>query len=246
MCWNQEVSLSIATAGFAGAYYLKKRTHDFYCWAPIAFFASMELLQGLTYFVINDCHNPLNKTLTYLSYLHICFQPIFSNVFFMYFLNEEKRAKVLKWVLPISVASMVLVLQKLYIYDGCGTCHPKEIFCADRVCSYFGTWHIGWQLVLNDNSFYTPEWLNTLLPGKVVLLSPHFISMFLLPLFYGEIWLVIFLFMTGPYFAMSLTKDKNEWASIWCLFSTTQMSIMLFVTRVKSKYLKTKKNKALF
>jgi hypothetical protein len=54
MCWNQEVSLSIATAGYVGAYYLKKKSNDPYCWSPIAYFASMELLQGLTYFVINE------------------------------------------------------------------------------------------------------------------------------------------------------------------------------------------------
>jgi hypothetical protein len=234
MCWNQEVSLGVATAGYIGSYYLKKKSNDSYCWTPIAYFASMELLQGLTYFVINDCSNPVNKLLTVLSYLHICFQPIFSNIFFMYFIPVEKRRSTFNWVIPLCLITSVLMLQKLNMYDGCRACHPEEVFCSNKICSYFGGWHIGWELVMNDNSFYTPNWLKNLIPGGPIVLSPHFIAMFLLPLFYGNWLLVFFLFMTGPYFAMSITNDKNEWASIWCLFSTTQMSLMLLATRLKA------------
>lgn len=237
MCWNQEISLSIATAGFVGAYYLKNKTDDPYCWTPVAYFAGMELLQGLTYFVINDCQNPVNKTLTVLSYLHICFQPIFSNIFFMYFISKEKRKKAMKWVMPLCVVSSLLVLQKLFIYEGCGLCRPAEAFCADKVCSYFANWHIGWQLIMNDNSFYTPAWMSNIIPGGMVQLSPHFLAMFVLPFFYGVRWLVVFLYITGPYFAMSVTDDKNEWASIWCLFSTSQLSIMLFASRMKDSFI---------
>lgn len=52
----------------------------------------MECLQGVQYFVIDECDNPVNKLLTVAGYLHICFQP-FAVHWLKDFNNPEMQAR---------------------------------------------------------------------------------------------------------------------------------------------------------
>lgn len=59
--------------GFAVlAYYVHSRTHNLELVSGILFFFTMELLQGIQYFWIDDCSNPWNRFFTLVGFIHIC------------------------------------------------------------------------------------------------------------------------------------------------------------------------------
>lgn len=75
MCWSGEASAVLATIGIASTVYVAKKGEDKNLWIPLAYFSAMELLQAITYAVINLCDLPLNQVLTFLGAFHIAFQP---------------------------------------------------------------------------------------------------------------------------------------------------------------------------
>ena len=48
----------------------------------------MEIIQYFQYKVIDQCNNKWNKFLTQLGYLHICFQPLFFNIWLFAFTKK--------------------------------------------------------------------------------------------------------------------------------------------------------------
>ena len=81
MCWNGEASAVLAATGVASAAYaaLKRNPEPPALWGCLLYFSSMEVLQAVSYTVVNQCDNPLNQILTLFGYLHITFQPFFIN-----------------------------------------------------------------------------------------------------------------------------------------------------------------------
>ena len=61
---------------------------NIYASIGIGYFALMEILQFFQYKVINQCNNDYNKFLTNLGYIHICFQPVFVNLWLFAFTNK--------------------------------------------------------------------------------------------------------------------------------------------------------------
>ena len=59
-----------------------------YAGIGVGYFALMEVIQFLQYSVIDKCDDPWNKFLTNLGYLHICFQPLFWNIWLFAFVKK--------------------------------------------------------------------------------------------------------------------------------------------------------------
>ena len=138
MCWSGEASFVLATVGFSGAYYSHRKGHDSFRWMPLAYFSVMETLQGITYSYIDQCGQTANATLTYLSYIHICFQPFFVNMFAMSWLKKEAR-KCLWWVWPICAFTTIVMLLMLTSFSLWGKCDlGLQLLCGVDVCSYHG------------------------------------------------------------------------------------------------------------
>ena len=66
MCWNGEASAVLAATGVASAAYsaLKRNPEPPALWGCLLYFSSMEVLQAVSYTVVNECGNPLNQVLT--------------------------------------------------------------------------------------------------------------------------------------------------------------------------------------
>jgi len=80
MCFSQEMSFGFAAFGFLMAcvsYFYTKNTRMA---VGVFWFFLMEFLQGLQYYVIDDCANPWNKFFTLLGLIHICYQPYFTHI----------------------------------------------------------------------------------------------------------------------------------------------------------------------
>lgn len=206
MCWTGPYSAAFAAAGFTGAAWARKKGHEPFRWMPLAYFSVMETLQAFTYIYVGECGHPANKTLTILSYLHICFQPFFVNMFAMSWIKPERRKLLnLKWVWGICAFATSVMLLMLLFKGRWSECEVgKQMLCGEVICSYRGEWHIAWKLPLtNLDGYYLVYW----------------ISAFLVPILYRSWRFVLYHFLLGPVFAWSMTGDINERAAIWCLAS---------------------------
>ena len=86
MCFSENISLAIGITGILSSFYFYKK--NIYASIGIGYFALMEILQFFQYKVINQCNNDYNKFLTNIGYIHICFQPLFFNIWLFAFTNK--------------------------------------------------------------------------------------------------------------------------------------------------------------
>ncbi|WKZ28628.1 MAG: DUF5765 domain-containing protein [Patescibacteria group bacterium] len=219
MCWSGEASFALAVGGFAGAYWSRHKGHETFRWLPLAYFSVMETLQGLTYAVIGECGLPANTALTYLSYIHICFQPFFVNMFALSWLPAERR-KAARWVWPMCIVGSAFMLSMLTGQGHFGVCNvAKQALCGLDTCSYHGEWHIAWRLTLSN---FDPNYLS------------YWITVFIVPIVYGSWRFVAYHFVLGPFLAWQLTGNKDERAAVWCLSSIAFLSAahISFISRL--------------
>ncbi len=90
----------------------------------VAHFTVMEALQVAGYLTIDQCGNPVNQTVTWLSILHIAFQPLFLNAFMLELVPADVRAR-WRWpaMLLAGCASTFILLQ-LAPLPWAGSCLP--------------------------------------------------------------------------------------------------------------------------
>ncbi|MBP9700280.1 hypothetical protein KBD71_03275 [Candidatus Woesebacteria bacterium] len=224
MCWSASASIAATVIGTVGTIYAAKKGYPKAQVFTLGFFTAMELLQAISYGWIGQCSANENTILTYLSYLHICFQPVVMNAFMLSFLSKEKRQKWFRVTMSISIMASVLLFLKFFIpivwtIPQELLCRIGDPLCGTDVCTYRGNWHLAWRLPL-----FGP------IPGYLLYFTP----LFILPIFYGSWKTSLYHFFTGPVLAHLLTTDKNEAPAIWCLFSVSLLCFMLFAKK-KSK-----------
>lgn len=229
MCFTQKHSLFFWILGTGLAAYLKQLGTPLYAWLPVLYFSSMEFLQYLQYFYIDNCEHHVNKALTLLAYVHIAFQGVFINLWYSYFMSESERSAFLKWVIPLSLIAGILMiitrfewlLPKLgnYATEKC----DGEYMCGKDICSYYGGKHVAWRfpLVREGDNYFTPG------------ISLHFFLFFIpiLTVAKGKYFLLpLVLLLLGPYLSYRISPHKNEHPAIWCLMFVSH----LFITLLKA------------
>lgn len=234
MCWSGEASAVLATIGFGTATYVAYKGESKQLWVPLTYFACMELLQAATYVYIDLCDAPPNQILTLFGYLHIAFQPFFVNMVAMYFIPDEVREKISTAVYSLCAVGAIAMMVKMYPFAWAGKCIiGVEAFCGAQTCSVSGDWHIAWQMPLNGLGID----LTAKVPGLFYGLHgiTYILVAFVMPVIYGSWRFVAFHIFMGPILSILTTRDPNEYAAVWCLFS-----IALCLSVIKSpvrKYL---------
>jgi hypothetical protein len=192
-------------------------------------FALMEALQYVQYLVINQCSNEINRIFTGLGWVHIAFQPFFSNLALSALdkLNLEKQRSAtwrfvldfcaaggflmsLRWLIPaIFPASVAHEAGKTLYLELCTT--RDEGICSTQTCATTGIWHIRWDFLLLKPSYPFPG------------ISFHLLCMFVAPALLGE-WLAsIVLFLSGPGISLLFKGIADgERSAIWCFFSIAE------------------------
>ncbi len=215
MCWSGQASATLAAVGLASTTYVAIKGEDKALWIPLAYFSLMEMLQALTYTVIDQCGSPMNQVLTLLGVLHIAFQPFFLNAFSMHFIPARVRIRISPFVYTFCFIGTILILVKIYPLEFAGICNiGHEPFCGTQLCSVSGNWHIAWQAPLNGISWAT---------------LGYYIPVFLIPVIYGSWKFTLYHVIVGPLLARILTNNINEWPAVWCL-----LSIGLFLIVIKT------------
>ncbi len=225
MCWSGEASAVLATVGLATTAYAAYKGEPPRLWLALGYFSLMELLQAYTYSVIDQCMLSSNQIATLLGYLHIAFQPFFINALSLYFVPDAVRKKIEIPMYILCFISAIVMIVQVYPFPGLGLCPADYSYCAERLCSVSGNWHIAWEIPANGMMnflTYSPwTWFIPLYPT-------YFIVGFLLPFLYGSWRFTVYHFLIGPTLAFMTTDNLDEVPAIWCLLS---IGILILVVK---------------
>jgi hypothetical protein len=210
----------MAAAGTAGAAVALRRGDPPAVPLTLGYFALMEALQFGGYAVVDRCGTPANETITWLSMLHIVFQPFVINAFAMTLVVRPIPAATRALVWGGCAASAVVMLTQLQPFAWAGSCAPGAILCGPALCTVSGDWHIAWDVPYNGL-------LNGVDTGLGWGFPTYMIAAFALPLLYGAWRFVLLHAAVGPILAGQLTSNPNEVPAIWCLFSICILLIAL-------------------
>lgn len=180
----------------------------------LGYFTLMEALQLAGYLTLDRCGTPANETVTFLSILHIIFQPFVINAFAMHLVVRRPSPAVQAAVFGLCGLAAVIMLMQLYPFAWAGSCTPGAILCAERLCTVSGQWHVAWDVPLNG--LMAPVEAAT---GLLWGFHAYMLVVFVLPLIYGAWRFVVFHALAGPVLAGQLTGTPNEVPAVWCLFS---------------------------
>jgi hypothetical protein len=182
----------------------------------LGYFAGMEILQTVGYLTIDRCSTPANEAATFLAMLHIAFQPFVINAFAIALLpgGLAPGRQALVYV-TCGVASTIMLMQ-LYPFEWAGACPPGSVLCGPALCTVSGTWHLAWEVPLND--LLGP--LRTILGPFYPPFPAYLVTVILLPALYGAWRFALMNLLLGP-MAISLlaTASPTEVPAIWCLLS---------------------------
>lgn len=236
MCFNKELSLIFSLTSLGVAFWAmtgKGIWKDVEQWrlyrieACFAYFCLMELLQFIQYLVIDDCNNMVNTIATALGYIHICWQPLFTNLI-MSALDRKNlnRSREKQWsnifkacaILGIFMAARIIipaVVTPEILESHFHPCYREmDGLCAEKdswkTCSTTGIYHIRWNFKMIRASYLFPN------------IGLHFIAMFVLPFAMGMRFESLLLFFSGPGLAIFFKVDDGERSSIWCFFSVME------------------------
>ena len=226
MCWSGEASLTLASIGLAATGYAAWRGESPRLYGALGYFSLMELLQGYSYSVIDQCGLPANQVATLLGYLHIAFQPFFINMISMYFIPDRIRLRIEYPVYALCFMSAIFMLFQLYPFAWAGSCYPGSILCSDVLCTVRGSWHIAWEIPLNGLTAPIRE--EPTLRVMLTVFPSYVIAGFYLPLLYGSWRFTLYHLFSGPLLAHMVSGSPNEMPAVWCLLS---IAILLLVVK---------------
>lgn len=214
MCWSETASLAMVGIGAAAAVVTARQGRPLAVPVAFGYFAVMEALQAAGYRVIDQCDSPANQTITFLSILHIVFQPFVINAFALALVVGGVRVRTQVVIYGFCALASVTMLLQLYPFDWAGACRPGDLLCGERLCTRSGEWHLAWDVPFNGllvpfDTFFGTHWS----------FPAYMLAVFLMPLFYGAWRFCLFHALVGPMMAGWLTQQPNELPAIWCLFS---------------------------
>jgi hypothetical protein len=214
MCFSENISLAIGVFGLlSSAFFYHKNV---YASIGIGYFALMEIIQFFQYKVINQCDKK-NKFLTTLGYLHICFQPLFFNLWIFAFMDKPQFT-----FIYMSFFAGLLLASRLISVDDDELCDVgNEPLCGQQTCAVSGERHIAWNIRLRTPGKY---WFTPSIGLHFFMWVIPVVTMFQLKPFLA-------LILTGPYFGFLLTNNINEKPAIWCYTAIAQIFITYYLLK---------------
>jgi hypothetical protein len=209
MCFSERISLVIGLTGIASSLFIYARTNNVPASIGLLYFALMEIIQYFQYKVIDRCGNKYNRYLTILGYIHICFQPLFFNLWLFAF-----TVKPIVQYLYMSFFGGLLLASRLFYATNKNLCDPRnEPLCGKQTCAVSGERHIAWNLRLRATDWVTPS------------ISLHFFLWIFPALSMFQLKPLLAVLLSGPYFGYLLTNNIHERPAIWCYTFVIQVII---------------------
>ena len=215
MCFSENMSLTISIIGFASSIYFIKI--NMFAAIGIFYFSLMELIQFFQYKVIDECDNNYNKLLTRIGYLHICFQPLFFNVWLFAFVKKPNFV-----FLYMGFIAGLLLASRLFFVKNEELCDTNnEPLCGPKTCAFSGERHIAWNLRLRapGKNWFTPS------------IGLHFFMWAIPAIVIFQLKPILALILTGPYLGIILTNNIHEQPAIWCYTGIAQLLISYYLLK---------------
>ena len=212
MCFSENMSLTIGIIGILSSIYFYNK--NIYASVGIGYFALMEILQFFQYKVINECDNYYNKLLTNIGYIHICFQPLFFNIWLFAFVKNPNFV-----FLYLSFFAGLLLASRLFFVKDNELCDDKnEPLCGKTTCSFSGERHIAWNIRLRaaGKYWFTPS------------IGLHFFMWVIPVLTILQLKPILAMLLTLPYLAVLLTSNIHEQPAIWCFTGLIQLLLTYY------------------
>ena len=213
MCFSETSSLVIGLTGILSSLYFYKK--NIYAAIGIGYFALMEIIQFFQYKVINQCNNKYNLFLTKLGYIHICFQPLFFNLWLFAFTKKPNFT-----FIYMSFFAGLLLASRLFFVNDNELCDSEnEPLCGKKTCAVSGEKHIAWTIRLRapGKNWFTPS------------IGLHFFMWVIPVLTIVQLKPVLAMLLTGPYLGYFLTDNIHEAPAIWCYTEIGQMLLTYFL-----------------
>jgi len=215
MCFSENGSLFVGVVGILSSIFFYAKSK--YAAIGIGYFALMEIIQFFQYKVINQCNNINNILLTKLGYAHICFQPLFVNLWLFAFTKNHNFTYIY-----MSFIAGLLLLSRLFFVSDDELCDFKnEPLCGKRTCAVSGEKHIAWNIRLRaaGKSWFTPS------------IGLHFFMWVAPALALFKMKPITALLLTGPYLGYFYTNNINEQPAIWCYTAIGQMLVTYYLLK---------------
>jgi hypothetical protein len=222
MCFSKNASLSMLLVGLYLTYYFYKLNLPIYSFV-VFYYSLMQLIHYVGYTVINKCNNKTNKTIAYLNYIHICFQPFvtllgYYEIFKRLNTINKKQLIQFKGIILLSFINSLFLLSRLIKPNNSQYC----VYCGKEACSFSGVEHIDFKIPLRNGGYTTPT------------LFTHFLFMFLPLLIFNNttrlVGLGTFIFGMSPTFIWK-GISSSESGSIWCFNSIFQVLATFLLLR---------------
>lgn len=248
MCFTPGISLTLALSAFALGAGVIYRGLPIRAGIAIIFVGTMEFLQWTQHFVVatpeddySMCASRTNQFLTFLGYVHYCFQPL-AIQWICYAMLRRGCLKTrhqadligrLCWLYAVMTFGRYLLgaWDPDSLATGSKDCPNYEWFKAGfdpgtgemtpnlpgRSCTYFPkttTGHLAWAVPLPEATYMVPHTSLHLFCCWIALLSTPIMTV-----------CCVICTITGPILAIYLSPSINEQPAIWCFFSVMQCSV---------------------
>jgi hypothetical protein len=189
---------------------------------PLFFLATKDLIQGLLYKYINN--SKVNKILTKLSWIHICFQPFIVNLGMSNF--SSSHSKFWNIILIISFLYGIFTISTLHDFNTdmspCETTNTKADFCSKNTISYIGNYHVGYRFKRTKDELLFP-----LLYLILMFIPGLFTNSYILTISWGILVSLIYIVYEN--------NGTGETAAIWCFLSIIfWLPVSLFEDNIKT------------
>jgi hypothetical protein len=173
----------------------------------LIFLSLKDLIQGFLYKYQDN--EKLEHILTVLSWIHICFQPLFVNIFMSNFSQNKNNY----WNIIFIICFLygIYTLTTLNEFDiqndpDCITKNNKNDFCSKHTTSYIGKYHIAYKFNRDNDTLFFPT---------IYLILMFIPSLFTNSRILGIIWGLF----VGLIYIIFNNIGKGEKAAIWCFLS---------------------------
>ena len=193
----------------------------------LIFLASKDLIQGFLY---KYQHNEkLEKNLTILSWIHICFQPLFVNMFISYF-SEKKYNNYWNIIFVICLLYGIYTLTTLKEFDiqndpHCNKIDKNDDFCSKYTTSYIGKYHIAYKFNRDNDRIFFP-----IIHLILIFVPSLFTNCRILGIIWGLFVILIYIYFNDI--------GNGEKAAIWCFLSIVYFLPIAIFNKQISKYLR--------
>jgi Family of unknown function (DUF5765) len=214
--------------GITTAIYIYKYDNIQYKYLPLLllFYSTMELLQGVQYYYVNECSSSINKILTEFAYILVLAQPFMWN--FVYYANSDgcdKQIFITGMVLSLCWVIANITSRILYTKEN-GLTFKDSVYGSDTVCTKKQKSHLYWQ--------WTAANLYDLNPTMLMYLLLWFVPALLTN---KHRWISIILIISF-FISLAVSYYNNEVfviTSLWCYISVPIVLCVVFYIIGKKK-----------